>query len=169
MRLDNNIRLQIHLHFHQFVFFYLPQNIAELLSFVNNIRSFYLPEDHVLISLVIFPFTNIPLHLLINILDNQWQLIWKKYLNFQRQFFFVKKFIFDNTFFSFINTFYRQIFGTSLWSPFITIAAEIILNVKMWTYKIPFVYKYVDDAFYAVPQDMIEITLNLFNSFNENI
>lgn len=60
-------------------------------------------------------------------------------------------------------------------SPFSPILCDLVLQcletkcLKMLPFEVPLYFRYVDDTLICIPNDMIEFTLNIFNSFDNNI
>lgn len=151
-------------------------NIKDTFTFVNTINGFHLPDNHILISLdVVSLFTNIPLNLIKEILRQKWDIITPHTSLSRESFLKLIDFTFNNTYFSFNNCFYKQIFGTPMGSPISPILATIVLDYLLdntlpnLPFNIPFIFKYVDDLICAVPSDQVEITLNKFNSFHQKL
>ncbi|XP_062703786.1 uncharacterized protein LOC134286220 [Aedes albopictus] len=87
----------------------------------------------------------------------------------------VTEFCIDASYFVFEGTYYQQIFGTAMGSPLSPIIAEYVMEdllddaVAATTVVIPYLKKYVDDLFLALPVEKIEEVLNVLNQQNTNI
>ena len=151
-------------------------NVKDTFDFVSKIKSIKIPNNYVIISLdVINLFTNIPLDMVVMIVENNWNLLAAHCKFDVRAFVSMLKFIFENTCFSFQDVVYSQLFGAPMGSPLSPILATIIMDhvldsvIPKLSFELPFVYKFVDDIVTVVPSDMIAHTLSVFNSFNEHI
>lgn len=151
-------------------------NIKDTFSFVNQVNGLQLQDNYVLISLdVVSLFTNIPLPLILKIIEQKWHNIEKFTKLTKGNFLKLINFIFDNTYFSFNNKFYKQIFGTPMGSPISTILTTMVLDhlldhvIPTLPFQLPFIFKYVDDLICSVPAEHTQTILNIFNSFNEHI
>jgi len=80
--------------------------------------------------------------------------------------------IINSTFFKFNNKFYRQIFGTPMGFPLSPMLADIVLQdieeaaLCRIPAELPFYIRYIDDILLAAPDDLLELTLEIFNSFH---
>lgn len=151
-------------------------NVVDTFSFVNDVSGVVLPDGFVLISLdVVSLFTNIPIELLLEILELYWHLIEPNTTITKKNFFKLISFVCDNCYFRFNNDYYQQIFGTPMGSPISPVLALIVMDHLLDTvlprlpFHLSFVYKYVDDIVCAVPSDMIDSTLDVFNSYSEHL
>jgi len=79
---------------------------------INKLNGIYIQDDCALVSLdVISLFTNVPIDLVIDILDEKWSLI-EKHISIPKiEFLNAIEFILHSTFFMFNNKFYKQTFG----------------------------------------------------------
>lgn len=151
-------------------------NTKDTFTFVAAIRGVQLPQNFVLISLdVVSLFTNIPLELVVTIIEDKWSFI-KDFCNFDlSSFITLIRFIFNNCYFSFHDRFYKQIFGTPMGSPLSPIIALITMDfildnvLPKLSFVFPFLFKYVDDIICAVPYDKIDDVLLVFNSIHPKI
>ena len=83
--------------------------------------------------------------------------------------------LYHNTYFSFNDKFYKQIFGTPTGSPVSLILADIVMAdleekcFKMLNYTLIFYFRYVDDILTCIPKEKINYTFKIFNSYNSNL
>lgn len=152
---------------------YYVTDSFQFASFINN---FELPENFVLVSLdVTSLFTNIPLQLVTDSIKKRWPKIRQHTDISEDKFIDLVSFVFDTTYFTFQNKFYRQIFGTPMGSVVSPIAAQYVMDdfldgcLPKLPFHMPFIKKYVDDIICAVPHDSIESTLTLFNSIHHRL
>lgn len=151
-------------------------NVKDTFTFVNSVSDLVLPDNYVLISLdVVSLFTNIPHELILKILEQNWELI-EHHCSFSKNSFLESmKFILEKSYFTFNNKFYLQTFGVPMGSPISPILALIVLDdildniTPTLPFRLPFIYKYVDDLITSVPSNMIQHTLNIFNAHNTHI
>ncbi|XP_044744639.1 uncharacterized protein LOC123306618 [Coccinella septempunctata] len=72
-------------------------------------------------------------------------------------------------------SFFAQIFGCSMGNKISPILASIVMTVllnyciPLLPFQVPIAYQYVDDLFFAIPEDMTAEMLAVFNSFNTHI
>jgi hypothetical protein len=151
-------------------------NTKDSFTFAEEFNNFQLPDGFVIISLdVVSLFTNIPLQLVIDIINSKWESI-ENHCSFnQDQFNQIINFIFNNSYFILNNCYYKQVFGTPMGSPLSPIIATIVMDelldkvIPKLDFQLPFIKKYVDDICCAVPADKIEYTKEVFNSFNNHL
>ena len=142
-------------------------------SFINN---FSVPENFVLVSFdVTSLFTNIPLELVVDSIQKHWNTISQNTEITLQRFVELTSFVFDTTVFSFQDRYYKQIFGTPMGSVISPIVAQYVMDdvldkvVDGLPFHIPFLKKYVDDIITAVPANLIDETLHIFNSIHNKI
>lgn len=88
-------------------------------------------------------------------------------------------FLFKNTYFVFNNEYYQQLDGTPMGSPISSLFADIVMddlesdclhNLKNKHNCIPlFYYRYVDDTILCIHKDNLNLIIDTFNSYNNNI
>lgn len=152
---------------------YYIKDSFHLSTLMNNKQ---LPEGYVLVSLdVVSLFSNIPLDLTINCIKKKWEIIGPHCSMNMTSFLELVKFVFDNTYFSYNNQFYKQILGTPMGGQCSPIIALYVMDelldicIPKLSFEVPFMKKYVDDLVCAVPQGKNEEILTIFNSYNEHI
>jgi len=148
-------------------------NSHDLLKKLHNVT---LADDEALVSLdVTSLFTNVPIDLALEILDERWVLI-QKHTDLPRtEFLRAVKFVLHSTFFRFNNKYYRQTFGAPMGSPLSPIVADLVLQ-KLESFTIDslhdkpkFYYRYVDDIVLAAPVSSLQDLLYSFNSFHPRL
>ena len=155
---------------------FLCYRIKDSFAFAEHMADMVVPRDHVLVSFdVISLFTNVPIDLVVRIVEEEWDRIAVVTTMPRALFVRLLSFVFDNTYFSYDGCFYRQIFGTPMGSIISPILAEITMNyllrkvIPALDFDFGFIWQYVDDIIAALPIEKIEDTLVAFNSFNDNI
>lgn len=152
---------------------YYTHSSFEFSNFINN---FKLPDNFVLISLdVVSLFTNIPLQLVVTSIRNHWTDI-QPHCSFDLETFLeLLTFTFNSTYFSYNNSYYKQIKGTPMGSQLSPIISQYVMDdildaaIAKLPFQIPFCKKYVDDIICSTPSGKEIETLNIFNSIQEDI
>ena len=152
---------------------YHIRNSTDFSRFIANIT---LPRDFVIISLdVVSLFTNIPIDLVNNSIENRWDDI-KNHSDIPKeQFLKLTDFVFDSTYFSYDNKFYKQITGTPMGAIISPILAQYVMDdfldqcISKLSFEMPFCKKYVDDIICSVPKTAIQEVLTVFNSLHTKI
>lgn len=150
--------------------------ITDSFQFADFVNNFVLPENFVLISLdVTSLFTNIPLQLVLDSVDRRWPHIRTHTAITKSRFLELISFVFDTTYFTFQDKYYKQIYGTPMGSVVSPIVAQYVMDdfldqcLPQLPFEMPFIKKYVDDIICAVPQDSIDLTLNIFNNVHPRL
>lgn len=95
--------------------------------------------------------------------------------NIRKKFIEIIEFVIDNNYFRYNNEFYVQIFGCAMGSKLSPIIAQYVMDylldecLKKLPYKLAFIKKFVDDLILALPEDSVDLTLNIFNNFDAHI
>jgi len=98
------------------------------MDFLKKLTTLHLPDDVVLVSLdVVSLFTNVPVDLILEILEKKWSYIHDHTRLPKNEFISATKFILQSTFFHFNNKYYKQTFGVSMGSPLSPIVADLVL------------------------------------------
>jgi len=135
-------------------------NSHDLLKKLHNVT---LADDVALVSLdVTSLFTNVPIDLALEILDERWVLIQRHTCLPRNEFLLAIKFVLHSTFFLFNKKYYRQTFGAPMGSPLSPIVADLVLQ-KLESFTIDslhvkpnFYYRYVDDIVLAAPVSSLQ-------------
>lgn len=154
-------------------FDYNVKNSLELVEFLKTVQ---LPPNYVMVSLdVVSLFTNIPKHLVLQIIKENWSHI-SAYTELDKTMLCrIIDFIFESSYFVFNGQIYLQIEGSAMGNPASPTLANIVMNyliskcVKKLSFVIPVLKLYVDDTFIAVPNDKIDEFLETFNAFHPRI
>lgn len=151
-------------------------HVKDSFEMVKYIQGFSIPDDHILISLdVISLFTNIPTDLTIELLKDRWSLIEDHCELTLDAFVSLLQFCFDNSYFSFDDKFYRQIFGLGMGNCLSPVCSDVVMSelqtkcIDKLDFKLPFFKRYVDDIITCVPIDKISTLLDAFNSFHPRL
>ncbi|XP_072401655.1 uncharacterized protein [Diabrotica undecimpunctata] len=139
----------------------------------NNFNNYQLPENYVIVSLdVVSLFTNVHLEAALTAIENNWNFI-SSHCNINLVYF--KKlisFLFNNTYFTFNNTVFRQTQGTPMEGTISPILACYVMDhlldmvIPELSFHIPSVKKYVDDLILAISSNGSTEILNVFNSYD---
>ncbi|XP_018406344.1 PREDICTED: uncharacterized protein LOC108782548 [Cyphomyrmex costatus] len=143
---------------------------------VNKLNGTQIDFNYSLISLdVVSLFTNIPIDKAIDSIEGKWNHIKDKIKITKEEFLIAVNLVLNSTFFSFDGCFYRQNFGIPMGSPLSPIIADLVTRdledeaLNKLTTQPLFYYRYVDDIIMAIPKNIIDQTLNAFNSFHERL
>ena len=132
-------------------------------TFMDSIKNLTIPDNHILLSLdVTSLYTNIPLKLLIDGLDKRSIPISKTSPIPLNEIIDAITFLFDNTYFIFLNVIYKQLHGTPMGSPLSQILADMVLEdlekscIKKLNFTPVFFKRYVDDIVTCIPAKEID-------------
>lgn len=149
-------------------------NSFQLVKLLSNLNITDCSSE--LISLdVVSLFTNIPLQNAIESVANRWNLISENTSIPKDEFLGAVNFVLRSTFFTFNNNIYEQTYGTPMGSPLSPIIAEIVLQdiedkaLNSLKFVPSIYYRYVDDILMIIPNNMIEHTVQSFNSLHHRI
>ena len=150
------------------------KNTIEIKQRLNTIIA---NETDILVSFdIISLFTNIPTNLAITIIEENWDTI-KTNTDIPKTLFFemLRFCLYDANYFTYNNTFYKQIFGMPMGNPLSSIIANIITNklltetIDKLDYTPTLLVKYVDDILAIIPKNSIIQTLTKLNNFHHKI
>ncbi|XP_071055739.1 uncharacterized protein [Onthophagus taurus] len=121
-------------------------------------------------------FINIPLHKMIELVEQNWQHI-EEYTLIKNKRLFIEgiKLCTFNNYFTYNETYYRQIFGLPMGSSLSVNLSGIILNHLLDTQlnKTPIkpllITKYIDDLLIILPKGQYSQLLDVFNDFNDRL
>jgi len=149
------------------------ENSFHLIDRLNGIK---IDDNFTFISLdIISLFTNIPIDLAIDCVNENWHFISKGCTLPKEEFMSAVRFVLDSTFFKFNDAIYKQNFGTPMGSPLSPVVVDLVLqSIEMKALRnlctpVLFYYRYVDDVAMAVPSVNTDSVLNIFNSFHSRI
>lgn len=145
-------------------------------EFFNSIKHKVVPPGFILASFdVVSLFTCLPQDFLLQSVEIKWDSI-SKYTKMDLPTFKeAVKLCLDNSFFVNNGTYYYQCSGTPMGAPISSgianLAMEIVLEriVDLLPFDLPFLYIFVDDILTAIPEGIIDETLEMFNSINGKI
>lgn len=152
---------------------YYTEDTYTFVKFINNktIQSNYELVSFDVISL----FNNITLQDTIEAINLKWDDITNKCKYSKQEFNYIIEHLFNNSYFTYNKTFYKQICGTPMGANVSSIIAQYVMDlaldriIQKLNFQIPFIKKFVDDIITAIPKNNIQTTLNTFNSYNNNI
>lgn len=150
--------------------------IKDSFAFSQFINEKQLPIGYVIVSLdVVSLFSNIPINLVLNSIEKRWDTI-SSYCNIAyEKFIEIIEFIFNTTYFTFDDIFYKQTLGTPMGATVSPIVAQYVMDdllevcIPKLNFQLPFIKKYVDDIICAVPEGSTDEILNVFNSYNNHL
>lgn len=170
-----NLSVYIHSIFSLFCSTF-DKSVKNSFQAVQTLRNITLPDGYVLISLdVVSLFPSIPKDLLIQMITKHWKFITCYTVLSKDLFIEIVSFIFDNSFFKFNGSFYKQLDGTSMGNPtspsFANLVMEIIITsvLDRLPFFVPLAMYYVDDTLFAIPKTRINDTVQEFNNFHPRI
>jgi len=161
----------------------ISKNINKPFSHIDNsfqlikkLKGTFLDTGYDLISLdVVSLFTNIPIDLAMDSLTTRWEKI-KEGTSIPRgEFLTAVRMVLNSTFFSFNRKIYKQKFGTPMGSPMSPIIADLVMDdletkaLKIFSFQVPFYFRYVDDIMLAVPFNKSNEVLDAFSSFHPRL
>jgi hypothetical protein len=154
---------------------YNIKNSFDFKTFVDSVNL-----DDPTLELVSFDvksmFTNIPLDLVLDIVNERWHEI-KSHTKLPKKWFLtlLKFSIFDCNYFMGDDNFYRQKSGLAMGSSLSPILSDLVLEklfdsqIPKLQFSIPFLKKYVDDTITIIPKDKTQNCLTVFNDFHPMI
>jgi len=149
-------------------------NYKNSVEVVKKLNNFYIPDDHVSLD-VISLFTNVPIDLVMEILEGGWNFIEPHTVIPKDEFLGAIKFTLNSTYFIFNERIYKQTFGAPMGSPLSPIIADLALRnleshiLKNLSFKPAFYIRYVDDIALSVPHGSLNELLHNFNLFHPRL
>ena len=151
-------------------------NVQDSFDFVERVKDIIIPESHVLVSFDVSSlFTNIPMQLVLQIIEDEWDRI-SPHTTFSKESFIrALRFINNNAYFTFQGKCYKQKWGTQMGSSLGPSMALIVMDALLdWAVPrigvhIPLILKYVDDIFAVVPKDSINRAVAELNTFHPRL
>jgi len=151
-------------------------HIDNSLDLIHKLESLYIPHNCILVSLdVISLFTNVPIELVIDILEEKWSFIEKHSTIPKGEFFNAINLVLHSTFFTFNKKFYKQTYGTPMGSPLSPIIADLVLQkletdvLRNLPAKPIFYFRFVDDIALSTTHTSLNDLLSKFNSYHPRL
>ena len=152
---------------------YILKNSYQLCQLIKNQ---YIPTNYKLVSFdIVSLFTCLPQDFLLKCVEEKWDEIREFTQLSLSEFFEGVELCLSNSYLVSQGTFYCQVSGTPMGAPISSsIAMLAVINVfskiqALLPFDIPFLYDYVDDSITAIPENLIEETLEIFNSIHPKI
>jgi hypothetical protein len=153
-----------------------PHIIRNSFEFKEFIVTQKVPPNHKVISVdVVSLFTNLPIKLIVEIIETNWNDIQCNTSFTKERFIECIKFCQENCVLAFNNEFYQQKEGSGMGLPKSPPEADLVMEfvtklfIEKLPFPVPFFKRYVDDCVTIVPQDMVDKTMEILNSINDSI
>ncbi|XP_060525272.1 uncharacterized protein LOC132701408 [Cylas formicarius] len=124
--------------------------VKDSFEFAERINESILPSDFSLVSFdVVSLFTHIPLQLVVDIIEEHFDLVEPNCTLSKKEFLDTVTFLYNNTFFSFDGKFYQQVKGLPMGGAASPVIAEIVRNKLLYyvidrvSFEFPFIYQYL--------------------------
>lgn len=152
------------------------RHVKDSFEFSNFIQQQKVPNDYILVSLdVISLFTNIPVELVSELIQQRWQLIEPHTTLNLNNVITLFNFCIDNNYFQYKDTFYKQTFGLGMGNCMSPICADIVMSelqdkcINQLSFNLPFFCRYVDDIITAIPNTKCDEIITVFNRFHPRL
>lgn len=152
---------------------YYVRNSYELRDFIVKQK---VPSGFGMVSLdVVSLFTNIPLKVVLKILDDKWKYIQEHTRLSKVLFFDLIKMCINSSYFSFRGKFYQMVSGMPMGSPLSPVIADLVMErlldrvLPRLSFKPGLVKKYVDDLILTVPENKHDELLVTFNNYHNKL
>ncbi|XP_018405650.1 PREDICTED: uncharacterized protein LOC108782002, partial [Cyphomyrmex costatus] len=150
--------------------------IKNSFQLIEKLRNVNMEDKYELVSLdVISLFTNVPLEMAIDCINEQWCFISGACSLPKKEFLDSIHLVLNSTYFLFDKKIYKQCFGTPMGSPLSPIVADLVMRrleslaLLSFNRELPFYYRYVDDVCLAVDVSDINLLLRNFNEFHPRL
>ncbi|XP_044760971.1 uncharacterized protein LOC123318413 [Coccinella septempunctata] len=154
----------------RYKFIYSLKNSYEL---VDDIKDVHVPDNYILVSFdAVSLFTNIPKSLVLDLIDEHWGDLEPRVNICKDQIVEIVKFVFDNSYCRFDGRFFIQKRGSAMGNPASPVLAEIVMDsvirfvLSRLNFVVPLIRVYVDDIFMIIPEDSLQLVLDIFNSYH---
>lgn len=145
-------------------------------EFHNSIKNQRVPPGYKLASFdVVSLFTCIPQSFLLECIDLRWESI-SQHTNMDAPTFKeAVKLCLENSYFVYNGVAYYQISGSPMGSPISSALANLAMEImlekitNLLPFDLPFLFIFVDDILTAIPENIVEETLEMFNAVNTKI
>jgi len=120
-------------------------------------------------------FTNIPIELAIDSINNRWECIERHTKLSKSEFLAAIEFVLSSTFFKFNEKIYKQTFGTPMGSPLSPIISDLVMRdledkvLNSLSTQPIFYYRYVDDIILSTYEEEIHSILEKFNNYHHRL
>lgn len=133
-------------------------------------------KNEILISLdVVSLFTNVPLDLAIDSINNRWKHIAAHTKIPQNEIIFAVSFVLTSTYFTFNSIIYKQTYGTPMGSPLSPLIADLVMHdletttLNALNLHTSLYYRYVDDIIMTAPSTMVSQIVSKFNNYHDRL
>ena len=154
-----------------------PYIIKNSIEFKKRVSGLTIEKTESMVSFdVVSLFTNIPIPLAMEVINDQWNKL-RNITNIPKDIFFemLHFCLVSANYFVFNNIHYKQVYGMPMGNPLSSIIADIITEdlLRITLEKLSFTpmcfVKYVDDIFTIVPTGLIDETLSMLNDFHPKL
>ncbi|XP_053686394.1 uncharacterized protein LOC128735938 [Sabethes cyaneus] len=154
-------------------------HVRNSFEFANEITREEFPTDGILFSLDVKSlYTNVPIELALNCLDERWNAI-NKNTNIDRTSFLAAvKLVLESTYFVYDGHYHQQHYGVPMGSPLSPVIANVVMERleqesthSLQGKQVPLLYyrRYVDDCLCVAKEEHIQAILDTFNAFHERL
>lgn len=152
---------------------YYVKDSFHFAEFINNVQ---IPDNYQIISLdVISLFTNILVESAKDSISYNWHKIEPCCKIPKEKFLELLTILFESTYFTFNNQYYKQLIGTPMGSILSPTIAQYVMDelldkcIPQLPFEIPFCKKFVDDLILSIPIGEEDSVLQIFNNYHPNI